>query len=189
MQPAQTTSVVDPRWQWTIKCLLAGWLLVGIWTAIRLLRDVWQTEVLRSRSTPADHATIRISHDVAEKLNVTKPAVLMTPLLNSPCLVGHWRPTVLLPEDTEPDSLREVFLHELAHLRRRDWLWSIIGRAVKCLLCCQPLVGILVRKDAIAAEEVCDDFVLQHGGCRDGYLQQLINIAEQSLPALSLIHI
>jgi beta-lactamase regulating signal transducer with metallopeptidase domain len=54
-------------------------------------------------------------------MHVTRQTqVSVTTFLSSPCLIGHLRPTILLPEDTQPADYEQVFLHELAHRRRGD---------------------------------------------------------------------
>ena len=130
-----------------------------------------------------------ICRDAASRLNVCAPAVLVSPFLNSPCLIGHWAPcgaaargTLLTPAA----SYHEVFLHELAHLRRADWLWSLFARFAIATFWIQPLLWLLSRRIAASAEEVCDDYVLQFGGNRENYVQQLVHIAERNLPQSAL---
>ncbi len=162
--------------------LLFVWTIGALCFAVCLLVDVFRGELLRRKSADGDAQADQVCRDVASLLHVRAPQVLANPFISSPCLLGHWRPAVLLPEETPATAFREVFLHELAHLRRGDWLWSLLGRITRSLLWCQPLLWILLRRDASAAEEVCDDYVLQFGGNRAGYLRQLVEIAERSLP-------
>ena len=161
---------------------IATWLLGSVYFCIRLLSELSHGERLRRKSHATDDLAKNVCHDVATTLNVRTPRVLTNPFINSPCLLGHWRPAVLLPAETSPSAFREVFLHELAHLRRRDWPWAILGRLTQAALWFQPLMWVLLRRDAVVAEEVCDDYVLHFGGNRDGYLKQLVEIAERTLP-------
>ncbi len=110
--------------------------------------------------------------------------MLRTPFLSSPCLDGLRRPAILLPEDAE-QNLRETFIHELAHLSRRDGLWNLLRRSATALLWVQPLVWLLSRRIEETAEEVCDDYVVEFGADRTRYAGHLLELAERTLPPLA----
>lgn len=165
--------------------LIAVWMVGSIVLCIQLLRDLYNTKLLLRSSMKGDESAELVCQQIARKLRLKTPAIQVSPFLNSPCLLGHWRPTVLLPEETEPSTYPQVFLHELAHLRRGDWLWNLIGRVAVALLWSQPLIWLLQRRSLTVAEEVCDDYVIEHGCNRESYLRQLVEIAERSLPIAS----
>ena len=167
-------------------CVVAVWLLGVLVLLSKLVCDLWSSISLRRKSFSADDVARSVCRGVAKDLQVAAPDVRVTPFLSSPCLFGHWRATVLMPEELPASSYREVFLHELAHLRRGDWLWSVLGRVATSLLWMQPLLWRLNRLSADVSEEVCDDFVLQYGGNREGYVRRLVEIAETRLPQQAL---
>src|SRR5262249_45013232 len=107
-----------------------------------------------------------------------------SPFLSSPCLDGLRRPAILLPEDAEP-NLRETFVHELAHLGRRDGLWNLLRQLATAALWVQPLLWVLSRRIEETAEEVCDDFVVALGADRGRYAGHLLELAERRLPPLA----
>ena len=106
--------------------------------------------------------------------------MLCSPYVPSPCLAGIRRPAVLLPEENQQLSLREVLIHELAHLRRHDCHWNLLRRAATALFWFQPLLWKLSSRLEATAEEVCDDFVVQYGANRQEYAHRLVDIAELS---------
>jgi beta-lactamase regulating signal transducer with metallopeptidase domain len=108
--------------------VISVWLLVTSIRAVRVRNDLRQASELCRRSVAADDTTQRMCDRTARRLNVRSPDVRVTPTLNSPCLIGHRNPILLLPEDLPAESLEEVFLHELAHVRRHDWAWNVVGR-------------------------------------------------------------
>jgi protocatechuate 3,4-dioxygenase beta subunit len=77
--------------------------------------------------------------------------------------------------------MRDVLIHELAHLARGDCYWNLLRRAATALLFFQPLMWRLSRRLDSTAEEVCDDYVVQFGGDRREYAHRLVDIAELSL--------
>ena len=70
-----------------------------------------------------------------------------------------------------------VIAHELAHVERRDVLWSVFADAVGCLLAVQPLVRIVVRRFRRDAEFICDDIAVRRTGDARAYVGTLILFA------------
>ena len=137
---------------------------------------------IRAAAVPAEPAVARLCADLASALNLAPPRVARSPFLASPCVVGLWRPLILLPEDDPGLDRRATLIHELAHLARRDGGWNL-GRRVACaLLWFQPLLWVLARRLEGTAEEVCDDHVVQAGADRAGYAGLLLDLASRSLP-------
>ena len=66
--------------------------------------------------------------------------MLRSPYLPSPCLAGIRRPVVLLPEIELSLSIRDVLIHELAHLVRRDCHWNLLRLAALSVFFFQPLL-------------------------------------------------
>src|SRR5213075_355749 len=102
---------------------------------------------------------------------------------NHPSVLGTWgmtRAKVLLPADAlewPADRIRIVLAHELAHVRRGDWM---IQMAVE-LLCAaywfNPLVWIAARRLRLESEQACDDAVLTLGVEAPEYAAHLLEVA------------
>ena len=168
--------------------LLYLWLIFGAWAIgtilllIHLACDLRYARWLVKRSAPADAVRSECCQQLAARFGTRSPTILITPLMSSPCLIGQLHPVILLPEETQVSHCPRVFMHELAHLKRGDWAWSLVGRIACALLWFHPLVWWLHRSHLSVAEDICDDYVIQLDGNREDYLQQLIEIAEHSLP-------
>ena len=135
---------------------------------------------LRHRAVRAESATIQACHELASQFGVSAPEVLRNPLLPSPCLAGLRRPAILLSDSELSLSVRDVLIHEPAHLRRRDCHWNLIRQFATAMFFFQPLLWRLSRRLETVAEEVCDDYVVQFGGDRRVYAHQLVDIVELS---------
>ena len=129
---------------------------------------------------PAGTDAEQMCRDIASRMRLRPPGVLRSPFLSSPCLDGVRRPAILLPED-QAEDLREVFVHELAHLLRRDGLWNLLRRSAAAAFWFQPLLWVLSRRLETVAEEVCDDFVV-HFGATVSVAGQLVELAARTLP-------
>jgi beta-lactamase regulating signal transducer with metallopeptidase domain len=176
------------NWSASLHVLLAVvWLLGSSVFAIRLYLGWRSARQLCRSSFPADADTAMECRALAARMGIRTPQVLRTGFAASPSLVGIFRPVVLLPEEenTQADD-REVLVHELAHLARGDQVWGVVGRIGTAVLFFQPLVWLLVRRMVLAAEEVCDDYVILLGFDRPAYARRLVEVAERYQPAPAL---
>ncbi len=169
---------------------VVGISLLGLWAigsallGVRLAVGQSRMAQLRLGAFPADPDADTLCRSLAGQMRLAPPSVLRSPFLSSPCLDGLRRPAILLPEDAEA-NLRETFIHELAHLSRRDGLWNLLRRMASALLWVQPLLWMLSRRIEETAEEVCDDFVVAFGADRTRYAGHLLDLAGRTLPPLA----
>ncbi len=167
-----------PSFGWILGALAIAWLAVAAALLLRL-GGAWRQLVrIRQSAAEADAITRATCREVASLMQLATPHVMHSPYLPSPCLVGWQRPAVLLPEAFQAMSVRDVLIHELAHIRRRDCQWSLLARLTTGIFFFQPLLWKLSRRLDAAAEEVCDDYVMQYGNDRREYAHRLVDIAE-----------
>ncbi len=164
--------------------ILASWLMGTAILAARMLVGHRLMARLRGTAIPAEPEAQALCHELAGRMRLRLPGVLRSPFLSSPCLDGLRRPAILLPEDAE-QHLRDTFVHELAHLGRRDGLWNLLRQMATAALWVQPLLWVLSRRIEETAEEVCDDFVVAFGADRGRYAGHLLELAERRLPPLA----
>ena len=106
--------------------------------------------------------------------------ILISPQVTTPMAGGPWRPVILLPPSAEawpPERRAVVLAHELIHVRRRDALRQVVGRAVVALYWFHPLNWLAWRAATIAAERSCDEEVLELGTRPSEYARHLFSLA------------
>lgn len=163
--------------------VLLAWLLVSGCLLSRLASSWLKMSRLLRGADCADASTTQLCHRLAKELAVSTPDVMISPFISSPCLVGIGlakRACILLPNDDLNLPMRDVLVHELAHLRRLDCHWNLARQIMTAIYWFQPLMWVLSRRIEIAAEEVCDDIVVSNGGNRHDYAHRLVDIAELS---------
>jgi beta-lactamase regulating signal transducer with metallopeptidase domain len=164
--------------------LLSIWCLGSVLLGLRLCLEQRRMSLLRASTVPAGPEASALCREIANRMRLAAPEVLRSPFLFSPCLEGVCRPAILLPEN-DRDDLRDTFVHELAHLARRDGLWNCLRSWAIAALWVQPLLWVLSRRMQATAEEVCDDYVVDYGADRACYASRLVALAARGLPPVA----
>jgi hypothetical protein len=170
-----------------VSCI--AWLAFTGLLLIRLGRSCWVGRGVVRCSAPVDEQAVALCDKIAWSLGIAPPDVRRSPFVTSPCVVGVWHPTILLPEDDAGGDLASVLAHELAHVARRDGAWNLLRHAATSCLFMQPLLWIISRRIEATAEEVCDDSALCLGADRLQYAEQLCQLAVLGLPAPAAVGI
>jgi beta-lactamase regulating signal transducer with metallopeptidase domain len=96
------------------------------------------------------------------RMRVRAPVRLLeSAMVEVPTVVGWLRPAILLPAATlaglSPEQLEAILAHELAHVRRHDYLASLLQSAVETLLFYHPAVWWVSHRMRVERELCCDD--------------------------------
>lgn len=169
--------------------LVAVWFLGVAFFSVRLATGWLSIQRLRWQGArPAPEWLRRRLEELAPALGICHPVWLLeSARAAQPMLAGWLRPTILLPlslaTKLPPAQLEALLLHELAHLRRHDYLVNILQSAVETALFYHPAVWWLGARIRAEREICCDDLVLRSGSDRDSYARALLSVAEMGLAA------
>jgi hypothetical protein len=174
---------LEPQRERRWPVVLAAAVLAGAaWCLGRLAFGLWAVGRMVRRSRLIDDPgliglTVRLCAD----LGVTRPVELREcDELSSAATVGWRRPIILLPPDWAAwgeTERRAVLAHELAHVRRRDFLTALLARASLALHFYHPLVHWLVRRLHLQQELAADALSLRFAGGTGPYLRVLARMA------------
>jgi uncharacterized protein (TIGR03435 family) len=98
-----------------------------------------------------------------------------------PMTCGTVHATIVLPIDAEhwsSDTLERSLVHELEHVRRRDWASHCLARMICAVYWFHPLVWMAQRQLMLEAERACDDAVVLRTEATV-YAQQLVDFAKR----------
>jgi TonB family protein len=120
---------------------------------------------------------------IAERLRLRSPITLSaSTAIEVPTLVGWIRPAILLPGSVltglTPTQLDAILTHELAHVRRHDYLVNVLQSAIETLLFYHPAVWWVSRRVRLERELCCDDVVVATCGDRVTYARALASLEE-----------
>ena len=192
---ANALSFLVARWP---QLLLAGYafvvsgfflrILAGTWCMLRLVkRSVVVTGDFVSRSAlstlpEASRTNADLLTDSAE-VPSSRPsdyAVYESNDLRVPLTVGFFRPKILLPSEWRswPQAkLESVLAHETAHIRRGDYLVTLLAEFNRAIHWYHPLAWLLRGWLSELAEQNCDDAVIASTGERTQYARHLLEVA------------
>jgi TonB family protein len=106
--------------------------------------------------------------------------------LGQPVTFGLRRPVVLLPTRLTAlplDIQLAVVCHELLHVRRRDWLWTLAEESVRTVYWFHPAMRWGLAQLQLSREETIDRLVVTITGARRSYMNALMMFADQPAPA------
>jgi TonB family protein len=161
--------------------LRLGWLCIGL---IRL-------RSIRAVSEPA-HSLGPIAASLQHELRVTAD-IRFSDAVSCPATVGMRRPVVLLPRQVQhlaPAVQRAVLTHELIHVRRRDWLPTVIEEVWCAALWFHPAARALTSRLSLARETLVDQTTIARTGDLRAYGTALLTFLiarPQPLGATALI--
>jgi hypothetical protein len=111
---------------------------------------------------------------------------LLSAEAGTPATFGLRRPIVLLPpvfEGMDRERQAAVALHELQHARRGDWVALVAEELLKAVFFFHPAVHWLVARVRLAREQTVDQAVVLRLGCREPYLESLVEMARHAAHA------
>jgi TonB family protein len=160
-------------WIWACGAIAGlAWLLAG---ACRLRQ-------MRQRSMPASLAP---DLDAMRASLAPRAEFRWSDDVRQPVTMGIRRPVVLLPrrfDDLTVDAKRAVVCHELLHIKRRDWVWTVLEAHVRALFWFHPAVWWLIDRMQLLREQVIDHLVVAQTATRRDYMLALMMFADGERP-------
>jgi TonB family protein len=106
---------------------------------------------------------------LSAQLRLSRPVQLLESCLaDAPMVLGHFRPVILMPigvlTGLPPGQIEAILLHELAHIRRNDYLVNLLQRSVEGPLFYHPAVWWMSHLIRAERENCCDDVVVTMKG-------------------------
>jgi TonB family protein len=158
--------------------MLPVWSCGVLVLSIRLLWGYAKVSAMKRTGDAAEPAVLAMVSRVSERAGVTRAVrVLISSLADGPSVIGWLRPVILLPAATllglTPGQLEAVVAHELAHIRRYDYLVNIVQMLIETLFFYHPAVWWISGRIRQERELCCDDIAVGCCGDAVGYARAL----------------
>lgn len=152
----------------------------------------WQVRRLRQRGTRPVAAEWQARlRRLADRLGIARAVeILESSAVPVPAVVGWLRPVILVPASAltglSPRQLEAILAHELAHVRRHDYLVNLSQTVVETLLFYHPAVWWVSAQIRRERENCCDDLAVAACGDRLVYARALADLELRRAPAARL---
>ena len=164
--------------------LVLGWIAGVVILSGRWFQGYWWARRVRTvQILPLDEVWLELLEDLKARFQVSRPVRLVgSALAEVPMVVGWLRPVILLPASSltglSPEQLEAVLAHELAHVRRCDYLVNAFQNLVETVMFYHPAVWWISHCVRQERENCCDDMVVRV--CRDRlvYARALFRLEE-----------
>lgn len=192
-EPAAAPAASPPRarlaWQaW----LMVLWLTVIVAEMARIALQFRGLRRLLAHSLPAPSQFNALVAECARLLGLkAAPEAREIEGAGSPFVSGLFRPCLVLPAATltrfDAHALRQIVLHELAHVRRKD-LWTLwIVHVMRTLYWFHPIAHWIAYRAGLERELACDQLAIAQSGATPGaYARTLVHAAGGASQPLAL---
>jgi beta-lactamase regulating signal transducer with metallopeptidase domain/Leucine-rich repeat (LRR) protein len=164
--------------------------IAAIYFAGVILLSVWHlggyTQVQRLRRQLISDTSQRIQQRLAalcNQMQITRAVqIAESQLVHVPTVIGALKPIILLPASAlsglTADQLHAILAHELAHIKRHDYLVNILQTATEILGFYHPAVWWINAKIRAERENACDDIAVKTTGNKIHFAKALTTMAE-----------
>jgi bla regulator protein BlaR1 len=169
------------------------WSLFFVVQITRLVRGLFAVRTLRRNDLTS------LSEEWMEKFKQLKHAVgvrqsiqlMQSALVKIPVAIGFFKPLILLPvgliNHLPSSQIETILLHEIAHIRRRDYLINFLQHITEAFFFFNPAIRWISSLLRDEREACCDEVVMSHTGSSVEYLHALVAFQEYALPNTHLV--
>jgi len=183
----------------TISSGTYSWLLQSLPFISRFSFIILFTGTLSNEQVIRKYGLTKINVDwkifvrnVAARMGIKKPVqIWVSEFVSSPVTIGFLKPVILVPlaaiSHLTPHQLEAVLLHELAHIRRYDYLVNLLINFIQTILYFNPFVKAFVKIVEREREKSCDEMVLQFQYDSHQYASALLLLEKTNYQQKALI--
>jgi beta-lactamase regulating signal transducer with metallopeptidase domain len=180
--------------------LMSTWIGGTLISCGVLLVGLLRLRKLAAGSEPVSSGAWReIADETSRRYGIRRPVRILCS--QHPTMLATWgvlQPAIIVPADARDwptDRIHAVVRHELAHVRRGDWVVALTANVVRALYWFNPLLWAAWRRLCHESERACDDLVLASGISGAEYATHLLAVARHSarhrhtwFPAIAIAH-
>lgn len=178
-------SVMD-YWSQHLELIAIFWFIGAILFTIRLLGGLSYVYYLKNRMNfPADEYWQELMRNIQQRLGIVRTIGLMeSALVRVPMVIGHLKPMILFPlgaiNHLQPEEVEAILAHEIAHIRRHDFLINIIHAVAEAIFYFHPAFWWISTQIRTERENCCDDLAIGICGDPMSYARSLVRVQEMA---------
>lgn len=157
----------------------------------KMIWNLLQVQYLRKQVMLPDSLLQQKFLHLKEQSGVKKNVLLRySEKINVPLVFGYIKPIILIPcsliNRLDPQQMETILLHELAHIRRNDYLWNLLQMVMETLMFFNPAAWFVSRIIRQEREHRCDDLVLNITKTPLPYAHALLLLEENRISVTSI---
>lgn len=154
---SESTSALLLPWFWCAGVVFMLVRLIGGWWMLRKLDH--------QQSSPLPDSWLLRAESIRVALGIRRQvSIRLIEKIGVPFTARVWRPIVWMPvsilTQMTPDQIEALIAHELAHIRRLDWIWNGLQCVIEAVLFYHPAIWWLNRRIRQERENACDDLAV-----------------------------
>lgn len=160
------------------------WLLIVSLKCVKLFAGLYNIQQIKRRHTSSvgSYWSLRVQQLSAQLGIKGHVQFLQSGIAKVPMVIGHFKPIIFFPLGAltalAPEDVEAILMHELAHIRRRDYLVNLIQHFAEIIFFFNPAVLWVSALIKTERENCCDDIALQQMGNKKTYINALVSFQE-----------
>lgn len=163
--------------------LSVAYLFVLLFLCFKLIRTYFITKSIKTKGLQKSDVRLRLFvKQLSGQLGINREVkIYVSEMVKTPLTIGFFKPLILIPLATlnnlTADQIEAVILHELAHIKRFDYLFNLFLTSIEIVLFFNPFMHLISKHIKRERENCCDDWVLQYEYNATSYATALLRIA------------
>ena len=160
------------------------WFIFFVIKFIRLTAGLNYVQNLKNnRSHAASEFWQNKTTELAKAMRINKPVQLLESFaVKIPIVLGYLKPVIIFPvglaTNIPPDQTEAILLHELAHIKRSDWLVNLIQYTIESIFFFNPAILWISSVLRQERENCCDAIAVTKSDNKIGYVRALVSFQE-----------
>ena len=177
--------------------IVSLWLIGFLFFSLRFAGGLLYVRRLKYNGLNEINAgMLRRLKELADKINIRRVVqIFESAQVKVPVVIGHLKPMILLPlgliSGLPQEQFEAILIHELAHIKRYDFLINLFQSFIETVFFYHPVVWWISSTINSERENCCDDITIQISGDSLSYSKALYNLlqihAKESELALAII--
>jgi bla regulator protein BlaR1 len=162
---------------------IAAIYFIGLIVNVAKLGWEWNRLRLIKKSLICAEQMQQFINKFSKKLDISKHIqIKFSELVNVPCMIGYFKPIILLPVSLSLHlsacEVEAILLHELSHIKRNDYLVNMMQQIISVMLFFNPFARLINKTINQERENSCDDLVVAKTGKPLIYARALLKLED-----------
>lgn len=167
--------------------IVSIWLFVILLMLVKMMAELAYLQKLRSQKVfqPSD-AWKEMVQRLSAEFSISKPVTLLeSAIAKGPVVIGFLKPVILMPlsllSNFSPEQIEAILRHELAHIRRNDYIVNMIQSVAEIIFFFNPSIWWISSLIRDEREHCCDELAVNGNMNKRVFVEALLSFQEYQL--------